>query len=132
MNIKIDILPKFMKNIYIRAAVGAGAIIATYLLIADGSSSLAEAGSGVAFTPVQGLATTGLYQYSRNPLYFGLTFFCGFSAAITFDSCWPIFIYCTIMFVYLDRVVIPAEESILKDYFGSTYTAYCESTPRWM
>ena len=44
----------------------------------------------------------------------------------------PFLIATLVMFVYLDRFVIPREETYLKAEFGEIYTDYCAQTRRWL
>ena len=89
------------------------------------------AGSGVAFTPTAGVATTGVFAYTRNPFYCLLIFVQMPMLAILFDCAW-IVVAIAPMFVWLSKVVIPGEEAFLTREFGSTYESYLGSTPRWL
>ena len=92
---------------------------------------LHDVGSGVAFTPVGGLATEGIFSMTRNPLYVGVLFVAMPLLACIFDNAW-ILIVMAPMWIWLSRVVIPAEESFLTQHYGAAYTAYLESVPRWV
>ena len=87
-------------------------------------------GSGVNFTPVDGIAKHDIFAISRNPMYVAMPLF-AVGAAVLFDSKWtlsaPI-----LTVLYLQYFVIPVEEKFLAEKFGADYTAYCETTPRWL
>ena len=76
------------------------------------------------------LITTGIYGFSRNPIYFAM-------AVIIAGCCiqtgnlvtFPI----VLIFVgIITELFITPEERILKDEFGEDYTTYCLSTSRWV
>ena len=62
-------LPDYLAGLKTRVALFtlSTAIFARFFL--ESRDMLHDAGSGVAFTPVAGIATTGPYAHSRNPLY---------------------------------------------------------------
>ena len=96
------------------------------------SVELQTANSGVAFTPVGGVATGGVYQWSRNPLYvFTLPITC-FLSAWVFDSklCW--YLMAPVMCAFLMFIVVPVEEKLLMDNYGRDYAAYCDKVGRWL
>jgi protein-S-isoprenylcysteine O-methyltransferase Ste14 len=130
--IKIDINPEWMQSVKVRVAIAAIAAGTVLHILTSASDSLDQAGSGIAFTRVQGLATGGLYQYTRNPLYCAMVFVVVPALSFTLDSAWPFFIMGPIMFVYLNAIVIPAEEAMLTGHFKSEYVTYCESVSRWL
>ena len=76
------------------------------------------------------LVSDGAFRFSRNPMYVGFVVML-FAGIILFDSV-PFLIATLVMFVYLDRFVIPREETYLKAEFGEIYTDYCAQTRRWL
>lgn len=97
----------------------------------DALDEMHKAGSGLAFTPVAGIATEGPFAYSRNPFYTLLIFVQLPMLAMLFDSGWLLFSVAP-MYVWLSKFVIPGEEAFLTRNFGTPYTTYMESTPRWL
>jgi hypothetical protein len=95
------------------------------------NSYKSENRSGENFVPVGGLACTGIYQYTRNPLYCGLLFVALPGAAVVLDSAW-LLVGMVPLFLYLNQVVIAAEEKFLADTFGDDYTEFCNNVPRWL
>ena len=76
------------------------------------------------------LVRSGIYQYSRNPMYVGLTMlYLGGTALL--NSPWPL-AFLPIILLVMDRSVIPAEERHLEGRFGEEYRAYCERVRRWL
>ena len=51
--------------------------------------------------------------------------------AAAFDSLWPL-LSAVPLWLYLDRVVVPAEEAFLTREYGAAYTAYYDAAPRWL
>ena len=80
--------------------------------------------------PVKNLVSGGVFKYTRNPLYVSLfTFTIGFS--IIFDN-WLMMAGIIPQYIYLQFLVIPAEEKGLIQYFGDIYQNYRKKVPRWL
>jgi protein-S-isoprenylcysteine O-methyltransferase Ste14 len=76
------------------------------------------------------LVTHGPYQFTRNPMYTGLTIaYLGGSALL--DSAWPIIVL-PIVLLILVKTVISREEMYLRDAFGAEYAGYVASVRRWL
>jgi len=76
------------------------------------------------------LITTGMYQYSRNPMYLGLLFLLtgwGFILA----SASPL-IMLPVFVVIITRQQILPEEQVLEQKFGQQYRDYKKSVKRWL
>lgn len=76
------------------------------------------------------MVSTGLYKYTRNPMYLGLlivltgwAFFLGNLASF---ACLPIFVR------LISRFQIFPEERILKEKFGEPYELYLTQVRRWI
>ena len=76
------------------------------------------------------LVTSGPYQFSRNPMYVGLTLIYLGEAAVL-DQLWPLLPLFAVL-AYLDKVVIPYEESRLRATFGQEYERYGARVRRWV
>lgn len=78
----------------------------------------------------QKLVTTGLYRYSRNPMYLGML------AALLGFALWlgnPFALLMLIFFVwYISTFQIAPEESVLLDKFQDEYKAYQQRVRRWI
>lgn len=76
------------------------------------------------------IVTEGVYRYSRNPMYVGLTLILtGWILALGN----PVgIVLLPIMVWWLNRFQIEPEERALADRFGDTYDEYCRSVPRWV
>lgn len=80
--------------------------------------------------PTDALVTHGLYGWSRNPIYVGLTtIYVGLSIALT--TGWAL-LFLPILLAVMNRGVIEAEEAYLSREFGTPYKEYKEKVPRWL
>ena len=82
-----------------------------------------------ALTPMNKPVTTGVYQYSRHPIYAAL-FLIYLSVGIAAAS-W-IFLLTAIVWTVLVNLSAPEEERYCLDKYGDSYHKYMERTPRWI
>ncbi len=76
------------------------------------------------------LQTTGIYAYSRNPMYLGLLFvYCGI--AFLKGNLWT-FIVIPLLIAVVQLCVIKKEEHYLQRTFGKEYEAYRKRVRRWI
>ncbi len=76
------------------------------------------------------LVTGGLFHYTRNPMYLGLTLFL-IGAWVFLGSLSPgVFVVAFVLIA--DRWYITYEERQLLAIFGATYATYQSKTPRWI
>jgi len=76
------------------------------------------------------LVTATPFTFTRNPMYLGLTIFL-FGFPIFFFS--PAMLLAPLVFfVVIDRLIIPREERVLEQSFGSTYLDYQTRVRRWL
>jgi protein-S-isoprenylcysteine O-methyltransferase Ste14 len=82
-----------------------------------------------AATPVDEPVTTGIYRYSRHPIYLTILFqLIGVGIA---TASW-LFLLLTVVFMILfNSSVVPEERGCLEKY-GESYRQYMEKTPRWL
>ena len=84
----------------------------------------------IKFKKVNKLVTSGIYKYSRNPIYLGkiliiistTVFYLNYYSIIT-----PLIFY-----FWINRFQIKREEVFLKEKFGKEYLLYCSKTRRWI
>ncbi len=76
------------------------------------------------------LVTSGPYRVSRNPMYVGLSV-AYVGEALMLRQVWPTVMLLAVL-LYLDRVVIPVEETRLRAVFGDSYERYCNTVRRWV
>jgi len=80
--------------------------------------------------PATRLVTTGIYRFSRNPMYLGMTLVYA-GSALVIDSVWPLALL-PLVLVLLVRFVIRLEERYLAARFGEAYEAYRRRVRRWI
>jgi protein-S-isoprenylcysteine O-methyltransferase Ste14 len=76
------------------------------------------------------LVTTGIYRYTRNPMYLGMLLL--YSGGALLASSVGAFLLLPVTLLLLDRWVVAPEERLLGDLFCSTYTEYLNRVPRWL
>jgi protein-S-isoprenylcysteine O-methyltransferase Ste14 len=86
-------------------------------------------GTPAPIDPPKRLVLSGLYGYSRNPMYVGvLTVLLG--EALFFQSL-PHLLYAGVIFLMFQSFVVLYEEPHLRQEFGEAYLRYCKAVPRW-
>ncbi|HDY7777565.1 methyltransferase family protein [Vibrio vulnificus] len=77
------------------------------------------------------LVTSGIYKYTRNPMYLGLTIaMLGFS--ILMGGSLSSFLLAIAFFLITDRWYISYEEQMMYTKFGIEYEEYCRKVRRWI
>jgi protein-S-isoprenylcysteine O-methyltransferase Ste14 len=76
------------------------------------------------------LVSSGIYQFSRNPMYVGFCFFL-VSLALFLNTLWILLILPAFM-LYLSRFQIMPEERALTKIFGDSYLEYQTHVRRWL
>lgn len=80
--------------------------------------------------PTKRLVISGLYYFSRNPMYVGVILIL-IGEAILFQST-NLWGYLLFVFVLFHIFVIYVEEPRLKKDFGEEYDIYCQKVRRWI
>jgi len=76
------------------------------------------------------LVVTGIYRFTRNPMYLGLLFFLFFFAARLGN---PVSFGISFLFVlWMNNFQIRAEEEALRAKFGKEFEEYVKRTRRWI
>jgi len=78
----------------------------------------------------QHLITSGIYRYSRNPMYLGMSLMLAGIAA--FAGAVPFYVATAAFFFAIDRVFCPFEEQKLSIEFGDGYDRYRSNVRRWI
>jgi protein-S-isoprenylcysteine O-methyltransferase Ste14 len=75
------------------------------------------------------LVCSGIFGYSRNPMYLGLSIaLCGWAVVLGSLGAWlalPLFV------LVITRLQIEPEEAVLATLFGTAYADYCARVGRW-
>ena len=81
-------------------------------------------------TDTDTIIKTGIYAYSRNPIYLSFVLF-HLGMFLTFEN--TMYFLCSIgLFFWLNNFVIKAEEDFLEDKFNDDYIRYCKSVKKWI
>jgi protein-S-isoprenylcysteine O-methyltransferase Ste14 len=104
------------------AFVGLG-VVAVRELVRGGSSPNPS-------SPSRALVTSGIYRWTRNPIYLGdLAFVAGLAVALS--SVWYL-VATVLLFALLHYGVVRREEHYLARKFGSAYDDYRRQVRRWI
>jgi protein-S-isoprenylcysteine O-methyltransferase Ste14 len=76
------------------------------------------------------LVTWGPYRFTRNPMYVGLTL-AYLGEAGLLRQIWPV-ILLPLVVAYVNWIVIPLEESKLREVFSEEYDRYQKKVRRWL
>lgn len=76
------------------------------------------------------LVTSGVYRWTRNPMYLGLA--CLLTAWAIWLGAWFPFAGPVLFVLYITRFQIQPEERVLSQLFGSAYTDYTRRVRRWI
>jgi protein-S-isoprenylcysteine O-methyltransferase Ste14 len=80
--------------------------------------------------PTKRLVITGLYKYSRNPMYLGVMMIL-IGEAIFFQSI-DLWIYLSCIFIFFNLFIMLIEEPRLRRDFDPGYFQYCQKVRRWI
>jgi protein-S-isoprenylcysteine O-methyltransferase Ste14 len=75
------------------------------------------------------LVTTGVYRFTRNPMYLGLLL--TLVAWAVFLASPPTLVGVAVFVMYMNRFQIGPEERVLASLFGDTYAGYKARVRRW-
>jgi len=84
----------------------------------------------IKFKKVNKLVTSGIYKYSRNPMYLGMILII-ISTSVFYLNYYSI-ITPLIFYFWINRFQIKREEIFLKEKFGKEYLLYSSKTRRWI
>lgn len=114
----------------VRWGVGGILIVGAAALLLTAAGLFKRAGTSVKpWESSTALVTTGLYRYTRNPMYVG---FLLLSFGIAFVGAYDVVVLTTLLlWLVLHVGVIKREEAYLVQLFGDEYTAYKARTPRY-
>jgi protein-S-isoprenylcysteine O-methyltransferase Ste14 len=107
-------------------AAGIGAIISARVVLSRANTNWKPATPG----RTNRLVTTGVYRFTRNPMYFG-TLLILLGWAVVLKSPFAMFLPAAYMF-YMKRFQIRPEERTLSALFGREYGDYLRHVRRWL
>jgi protein-S-isoprenylcysteine O-methyltransferase Ste14 len=80
--------------------------------------------------PTKRLVVSGLYRFSRNPMYVGVTLMLAGEAIFT--QSFSLLVYGIGVFTAFNLFIVLREEPRLKKDFGTSYDEYCKTVRRWV
>ena len=111
--------------------VGIALIVGAAALGIWGEKALKRAGTNVnPMQPTLAIVSDGPYRFTRNPMYVGLIL-AYLGEAGLLRQIWPV-ILSPLVVVYVNWIVIPLEESKLREVFGEQYDLYRKKVRRWL
>jgi len=87
-------------------------------------------GTPAPIDPPKQLVRSGLYHFTRNPMYVGIILIL-LGEAIFFAST-ALFFYAAAVFIGFNGFILFYEEPALRRLFGESYERYCAEVPRWL
>jgi protein-S-isoprenylcysteine O-methyltransferase Ste14 len=87
-------------------------------------------GTPVPIEPPQRFVVSGVYKYSRNPMFIGNTLVL-LSLSFIFGHL-LLYSYTLLAFLVFHLGVVYYEEPGLRKRFGESYKNYCNKVPRWL
>jgi protein-S-isoprenylcysteine O-methyltransferase Ste14 len=112
-------------------AVGGLIILVGLVLLLLAGDLFKRAGTDlVPFKNVSALVTTGIYRYTRNPMYVGMTAIllgCGVTVGAALSL-----LVAPVFMVIIELRFIRPEEEMLRGLFPDDFPGYCASVRRWL
>jgi protein-S-isoprenylcysteine O-methyltransferase Ste14 len=119
------------RDVSIRSVSGGCLIVlgASVLLRCVWDFFVAGRGTLAPFDPPQRLVVSGLYRFTRNPMYNGVL-------VVLIGEAWlfrslPLWKYDALVFVMFHVMVTAYEEPTLESEFGESFRIYKRAVPRW-
>jgi protein-S-isoprenylcysteine O-methyltransferase Ste14 len=125
--------PSFASQLPYRQAMALALAAAGLVIAALGVVSFRRAGTTVNPTKPQttsSLVSTGVYRFSRNPMYLG--FLLALAGWAVFLANALAFVLLPAFVVYMNRFQITPEERALSAMFGAEFAAYKQKVRRWV
>jgi len=84
----------------------------------------------IPFREVRALVTTGVYRYTRNPMYLGMALVL-LGCAIVLGVATAFVVPVVFVFIIQYRFILP-EEQLLRELFPEDFPRYCQQVRRWI
>ena len=110
---------------------GGGLLVAGMAILVLAGGLFQRAGTDmIPFREVSALVTTGVYAFSRNPMYLGMALVL-LGTAVTVGAATALVVP-PLFIVIIEWRYIRAEEVLLREIFPDDYPAYCARVRRWL
>ena len=100
------------------------------LFAAAGGAFVRKRTSIIPNRPTTALVTTGIYRFTRNPMYVSMVLLY-LAVTLALDSWWPL-LFLPLVVIAVDRLVIRREERYLWHAFPHEYSEYRKRVRRWV
>ena len=111
--------------------LGGVVIVVGLLLLVMANGLFVRAGTDVIpFRKVSTLVTTGIYRFTRNPMYLGMAAVllgCALTVGVV-----PALLVPVAFVVIVEARFIRPEEQMLRELFPQEFPAYCQRVRRWL
>lgn len=113
-------------------ALGVPSMLGAVLLYAYGARVFSRQGGGTTspIRPPERLVATGLFRYSRNPIYVGYVAFL-LGLFLLFGHL-ALLVYTALVAAFIHMLLVFWEEPDLRRRFGPDYEKYTQEVPRWL
>jgi len=122
----------FLNPFQVKLYVGGSIFLVGFIIMLRCIYQFATEGRGTIspVDPTKALVISGLYKFSRNPMYIGvMLMLIGESLSAGSNSLW---IYSLCAFIGFNIFIVIHEEPRLRNYFGDPYLEYCKKVRRWL
>lgn len=109
-----------------------GLLSALGLLVSvKGARTFRQVGTNImTFDKPDKLVMTGLFAWSRNPMYLGFAI-CALGGAVALGTITAL-VPAILFSIILDRWYVRFEETMMRETFGAEFDAYCRKVRRWV
>ena len=105
-------------------------IISTIIFFSSINAFSAHDENPLPQTDTDKIIKTGIYAYSRNPIYLSFVLF-HFGMFLTFENI--MYFLCSLgLFFWINNYVIYEEEKFLQNKFKDEFKRYCKSVKKWI
>ncbi len=124
-------MPVFRFTGTIPQALGSLSIVAGLFLLVFAGGLFKKADTElVPFREVRALVTSGVYRFTRNPMYLGMSLVL-LGVGCTTGTVGGVLVVPVFMAIIEVRFIRP-EEAMLRGIFGDEFEAYCQRVRRWI
>ena len=113
-----------------QVAGGAFILVGLVLLVIAGGLFQRAGTDMIPFREVSALVTTGVYRFTRNPMYLGMALVL-LGCAVTVGASSSLIVPPVFMVIIEMRFIRP-EEQMLQELFPEEFPAYCRKVRRWI
>ena len=115
----------------VRIALGVAAAVPAVVLLAGAIGLFRRTGQDPKpWEPTPEIISTGVYRFTRNPMYLGLAFV-QLAIGVGLSNAWIIILVPVVLGIVY-ATAIRHEEAYLERKFGDEYTRYTASVRRWL